>query len=65
MADQPLRLAPWIRLLGKASAAVALLLVALGLWLAFHGDVLAVVPLLLALVSWTAARFAMAHALRR
>lgn len=44
---------------------VALLLVALGLWLAFHGDILAVVPMLLALVSWTAARFAMGHALRR
>jgi hypothetical protein len=65
VAEQPLRLAPWIRLLGWTSTTIAVVLVALGLWLLFHGDILAVVPFLLALVSWTAARFAMAHALRR
>jgi hypothetical protein len=64
MADPPPRLAPWIRLLGWTSTALAIVLVGLGLWLLFHGDILAVVPFLLALVSWTAARFAMAHALR-
>ncbi len=64
MADRPVRLAPWIRLLGWTSTAVAVVLVALGLWLGFHGAVLAVVPFLLALVSWMAARFAMAHARR-